>query len=56
MISQSVCWPSVWDMSCPMGQNLAEIMSGVVASELQEVKEKDTLTRVRKEEPRKEPN
>lgn len=54
-ISQSVCWPPVWEVSCPTGQNLAEIVSGGVTSPLQEVKEKDTLTIDGRVEVRKEP-
>lgn len=38
-----------------MGHNLAEIVSGGVASELQEVKEKAALSRDGRVEPRKEP-
>lgn len=38
-----------------MGQNLAELVLGGVASEKQEVKETDALTRDGRVKPRKEP-
>lgn len=53
-ISQSVSWRPVLEVSWPMGQNLAETVSGGVAVQSQDVKE-DTFTTDGRVEPRKEP-